>query len=105
MFIPKENPRRAGSGEEEPPDGRKAAPIRHRTKGRQEEMSNLSLFSSSVSCQCLHGQARSGEGLGDQSAKIGFQGTEQGKKRVENTSRGQRIRCTMSLSKVGKLNH
>lgn len=40
-----------------------------------------------------------------QSAKVGFQGTEQGKKRMENTSKGQRIRCTMSLSKVGKLNH
>lgn len=100
MFIPKGNPRRAGSGEEEPPDGRRAAPIRHCTKGRQEEMSNLSLCSSSVSCQCFHGQARAGAGLGDAISKGWLSGY-----RARQEKGGQRIRYTMSLSKMGKLNN
>lgn len=106
MFVPKGNPMKAGSWEEEPPGRREAATTRHYTKGRQEEMSNFSLFSPPVSCHCLMGKPEQEGSWVMQSARVGPQGTKKGRKSMDRTSRGQGIiRCTMSLSKLDKLSH
>lgn len=80
MFVPKGNPMKAGSWEEEPPGQREAATTKHSTKGRRRNVQFLALLPTSL-LPLPHGQARAGGLLGDAITKGWPSGYKAGQKK------------------------